>query len=197
MSPDKQQFIDNYLANPDRYAQSPFLNDPEVLNAIFNPPERKVLSSVLGNDICQRVTDYAKLGASKAEIAKLMKITQDTLNRWLKEYPALSEAFDEGTQIANARVKKAMFQRAIGYTHPDVHISNYQGNITVTEITKHHPPDTRAGMYWLNNRDPDEWKDKRSVEHQHEFVPPEERRRKILALQEKLTGKSTPVTIDQ
>jgi len=45
-----------------------------------------------------------------------------------------------------------------------VHISNYQGDVTVTEVTKHYPPDTAAAFIWLKNRRPDLWRDKQ--EHQ-------------------------------
>ena len=37
-----------------------------------------------------------------------------------------------GKSDADDRVEKSLFQTAIGYSHPDVHISHYQGAVTVT-----------------------------------------------------------------
>lgn len=49
-----------------------------------------------------------------------------------------------------ANIYNALYKRSMGYSHPDVHISNYQGVITVTKITKHYPPETQAGREYLD-----------------------------------------------
>ena len=46
-----------------------------------------------------------------------------------------------------------------------MHISNYQGQVTLTPIIKHYPPDTTAAIFWLKNRKTDQWRDKQDVEH--------------------------------
>lgn len=61
--------------------------------------------------------------------------------------------------VADAEIASSLYHKAKGYSHPDVHISNYQGDITITEITKHYPPDTTAAKYWLTNRQPDLWRE--------------------------------------
>jgi len=49
-----------------------------------------------------------------------------------------------------AHIYTALYKRAIGYSHPDVHISNYQGEITITDIIKHYPPETQAAREYLD-----------------------------------------------
>lgn len=44
-----------------------------------------------------------------------------------------------------------------------MHISNYQGDVTITPIVKHYPPDTAAAFIWLKNRAG--WRDKQEVDH--------------------------------
>ena len=39
------------------------------------------------------------------------------------------------------------------------------GEIVQTQIRKYYPPDTTAGIFWLKNRKPAEWRDKQEVEH--------------------------------
>ena len=43
-------------------------------------------------------------------------------------------------------------------------ISNFQGEITETDITKHYPPDPTSMIFWLKNRRPDRWRDKQSID---------------------------------
>jgi len=72
---------------------------------------------------------------------------------------------------------EALYERAIGYTAPDCHVSQYKGIVTVTPFEKHFPPDTTACIFWLKNRKPAEWRDRSEValEKQQEIagVPPE------------------------
>ncbi|WP_205010660.1 hypothetical protein [Nitrosomonas oligotropha] len=42
-------------------------------------------------------------------------------------------------------------------------MSNYQGKITKTKLTKHYPPDTVAAIFLLKNRHPEKWRDKVEV----------------------------------
>lgn len=103
------------------------------------------------------------LNATDAQIAGVFEVDERTINRWKKDYPKFCQSIKDGKIKADAEVGKALFHRACGYSHPDVHISNYQGEITITEITKHYPPDTAAAFIWLKNRAG--WKDKQEHEH--------------------------------
>lgn len=112
---------------------------------------------------CAQAERLCKLGATDKELAEFFEVSEDTINAWKKDHPEFSEALKSGKQLADAMVGERLFQRATGYSHPDVHISNYQGSITKTEITKHYAPDTTACIFWLKNRRPDLWRDR--VEH--------------------------------
>jgi hypothetical protein len=70
----------------------------------------------------------------------------------------------------------------MGYSHPEVHVSNYQGEITLTPLTKHYPPDTQAASLWLRNRQPQKWRDKHEHEHTHKRDVTELTRAEILEL---------------
>jgi hypothetical protein len=69
------------------------------------------------------------------------------------------DEFDTG------KVENSLLQSALGYEHPDVHISNYQGEITVTPITKHYPPNPTSLIFWLKNRNKERWRDIKATEH--------------------------------
>jgi hypothetical protein len=69
-----------------------------------------------------------------------------------------------GKQIADATIAESLYERAKGYSHPEVHVSNYQGAVTLTDLRKHYPPDTAAASLWLRNRQPKKWRDK--IDHE-------------------------------
>lgn len=106
----------------------------------------------------------ALLGQTDAEMAAFFGVSEATLHRWKHAHKDFCESIKEGKAGADAKVAAALYQRAVSYSHPDVHISNYQGEITVTPLTKHYPPDTGAAFIWLKNRVPDKWRDR--IEHQ-------------------------------
>lgn len=106
----------------------------------------------------------ALLGQTDAEMAAFFGVSEATFHRWKHAHKDFCESIKEGKADADAKVAAALYQRAVGYSHPDVHVSNYQGEITVTPLTKHYPPDTGAAFIWLKNRQPDKWRDR--IEHQ-------------------------------
>lgn len=112
---------------------------------------------------CAQAEKLCKLGATDAELADFFEVDERTLNRWKVEHAEFRQALKKGKELADAEVGERLFQRATGYSHPDVHITNYQGVITQTHITKHYAPDTTACIFWLKNRRPDLWRDR--VEH--------------------------------
>ncbi len=103
------------------------------------------------------------MGATDKDLADFFGDSETTINNWKNEHPEFLESIREGKEVADAKVAKSLYERANGYSHSDVHVSNYQGKITLTELTKHYPPDTAAGIFWLKNRQPARWRDRREV----------------------------------
>jgi hypothetical protein len=101
-----------------------------------------------------------RLGATDRELADFFGVTESTLNLWKIQHPKFSESLKVSKGAADQRVKRSLYQRAVGYSHPDVHVSNFQGAITLTPIVKHYPPDPTSVIFWLKNRDPENWRDK-------------------------------------
>lgn len=111
----------------------------------------------------KQVEALAGYGLTDVEIAHVLGIAEDTLYEYRKQHPAFSEALKSGKVKADAKVIQSLYKRATGYKHPDVHVSNYQGQITITPLVKHYPPDTVAGIFWLKNRRPKDFRDRRDA----------------------------------
>ena len=65
------------------------------------------------------------------------------------------------------RVKRSLYARAVGYNYEAVKIfmpANREKPVIVPYI-EHVPPDVTACIFWLENRDPQHWRDVQNVEH--------------------------------
>lgn len=112
--------------------------------------------------IAQKMT---RLGATDVEIADALEVTTVTLWRWSASNKEFCNALKVGKAEADDRVENSLYVRALGYQHEEVHVSNYQGEITLTPLVKHYPPDPTSMIFWLKNRRPGTWRDKQEHEH--------------------------------
>ena len=78
---------------------------------------------------------WARDGLTDKQIAKNMRITEQTLNVWKKKYPSLSESLKKGKAVIDYEVENALLKNAL------------EG-------------DTTAQIFWLKNRRADMWRNK-------------------------------------
>ena len=102
-----------------------------------------------------------KLGLTDKEMAGFFEVSEQTINTWKHQYPEFLESLKDGKTMADAEVASKLFHRATGYEHPEDDIRAVNGVITITPMVKHYPPDTTAAIFWLKNRQPALWRDKR------------------------------------
>lgn len=107
----------------------------------------------------------AKLGATDLEIAQAFEKSVRTINRWKLEHPEFAEALQMGKDIIDQSVEQSLYKRAVGYTFDSEKIVVIEGEAQRVEIIEHVPPDTKAAMWWLQNRRPGVWRDVRHIKH--------------------------------
>lgn len=110
------------------------------------------------------------LGATDIQLADFFGVSEQTLNTWKTKHPEFLESLKDGKDKADSVIAESLFHRAKGYSHPDTHISNYQGEITVTQITKHYPPDATSCIFWLKNRQKEKWRDTQNIEKKEDIT---------------------------
>ena len=103
------------------------------------------------------------LGATDKEMADFFGVAESTFNLWKKEHKEFSESLKRGKVIADANVADRLYQRALGYEHPEDKIFNDNGVPLVVPTIKHYPPEPVAAIFWLKNRRKDQWRDKQDV----------------------------------
>ena len=106
------------------------------------------------------------LGATDKEIAEFFSVSEQTLNSWKKKFPQFLESLKKGKAVADANVASRLYSRAIGYDAKATKFATNEGRITdKVEYIEHYRPDTTAAIFWLKNRQPAKWRDKKEVEN--------------------------------
>ncbi|MCP1317840.1 helix-turn-helix domain-containing protein [Halomonas sp. 707B3] len=104
------------------------------------------------------------LGMTRNQIAEFFEVSEATIYNWCHKYPDFLESIRRGSALADAHVAEALYKRAIGVVLPETHVAQHQGQVILTDLHRHYPPDTQAARLWLKNRQPELWKDKVEVE---------------------------------
>jgi hypothetical protein len=111
----------------------------------------------------------AAFGATDAEMAAAFDVDVRTLYRWRNEHEEFCHSLKAGKEIADERVERSLYQRAIGYEQDEVKIFMPAGAEkpvyapNIAKITPH----TTAAIFWLKNRRPAEWRDKQDIDLNH------------------------------
>lgn len=108
---------------------------------------------------------WVRNGATNKEICDKLGINQNTFYTWIKKYGEFREVLKRTKEIVDTEVEAALFKRALGYDYEEETttegIDKYGNPIsTTTKYKKHMAPDTGAGIFWLKNRDRENWRDK-------------------------------------
>ena len=114
-------------------------------------------------EYCKQVEKLCKLGATDKELAGFFEVSLRTLQYWKKEYPQFLHSLKSGKMIADADVAQRLYERAMGYEHAETKFFHHQGKIVSVETTTYYPPDTTAAIFWLKNRQPENWRDKKEI----------------------------------
>lgn len=125
----------------------------------------------LTEDGLLKVQGWARDGLSNEQIAHNIGINKDTLYEWQKRFSDFSDALKKGKEVVDREVENALLKRALGYEYDEVTQEPVTDKDTGTtemrvtkRVTKQIVPDVTAQIFWLKNRKPDEFRDKRDVE---------------------------------
>ena len=109
------------------------------------------------------IAGWARRGLTDADISHNIGISVRTLIDWKRKYPAINACLKNSKDLADTIVENALFRKATGYKTKDVsYKADNDGNLVpVSAVEKEVPPDTTAQIFWLKNRRPDLWRDRR------------------------------------
>lgn len=125
-------------------------------------------------DGLKRVESWARDGLTDKQIAANIGISETSLKTWKKRFPAISDALKKGKGPVDFEVENALYKSALGFTitvKRPVKLKkrgNLKGkgaieeeHVEMVDEEVYIPPNVTAQIFWLKNRKPEQWRDKR------------------------------------
>ena len=123
------------------------------------------------------IEGWVKQGVSEEIIARKLSVASSSFQEYKRKFPELSDLLKKGKDHADLAVENALFQAAVGYEYEETHTEFIEGtnagksgmilksgNAThkkVTTLKKKVPGNVTAQIFWLKNRRPDLWQDRK------------------------------------
>lgn len=119
--------------------------------------KRKPKGEIHGNvkykaDFARQARDLTLLGAIDLDLAAFFKVVESTLYKWKLDHPKFEQAITSGKDMANAKVVASLYERSLGYSHPEEKIFMDDGKVVRVKTTKHYPPCSKSISLFLRNR---------------------------------------------
>lgn len=121
-----------------------------------------------------QIEAWTRDGMTQEDVARRLGVAMSSFSDYKNKFPELSEALKKGQEVADIEVENALFRRAVGYRYDEVtreaakeldeETGQYKTVMVETKrVTKEIQPDVTAQIFWLKNRRPDTWRDKKEV----------------------------------
>lgn len=109
---------------------------------------------------------WARDGLTEEQIASNMGVSVKTLFNYKTKYLPILYALKKGKEVVDIQVENALLKRALGYRYDEV---TYEYGEETKRVTKEVQPDTTAQIFWLKNRKPEAWRDRKDIDMQAEI----------------------------
>lgn len=127
-----------------------------------------------------------ELGATDQELADMLNVSVRTIYNWRASKPEFANALIVGKDVADERVERSLYQKAIGYEQDEVKIFMPAGAAepVYAPFRAKIAADTTAAIFWLKNRRAADWRDKQEHDVNHGLQD------SLAALLQEIDGKS-------
>lgn len=125
--------------------------------------------------LIKKVGKLAAAGLNIIQIGQSLGWSEDTIHKKKREHPELAESIIKGQATGIEQVTNKLHKRAVGFTVKEVHEEHTfdkSGKPIVKKkiVKKHIVPDTTAQIFYLKNRDPENWRDVQDVQHSGDII---------------------------
>ncbi len=103
------------------------------------------------------VEAFCTLGACDEQLAELFSVSPETLAGWMEDSRDFADAVRFGRNHADAGVANRLYQLGVGYSHRVERVLTGRDGPMTVSFTKHHPPNVRACLRWLESKRPQDW----------------------------------------
>ena len=113
--------------------------------------------TIFRSEMSEQAHNYCLLGATNDELAAFFGVSPSTIDNWIARHRDFGDAVKSGRVIADARVARGLYARAVGYDHKIEREVILHGELRPVTTTVHYPPNVQACVFWLRNRRRSTW----------------------------------------
>ena len=92
-------------------------------------------------------------------MAEFFGVSPRTIDNWVAGHPDFEAAVKTGRIVADAKVARGLYARAVGYDRTVEREIVLRGELKPIASTVHYPPNVQACIFWLRNRRRRMWRD--------------------------------------
>lgn len=124
---------------------------------------------LLTEESLKRIESLSRDGATNEQVAEAFGINVATLYSWKKKYTEIDDALKRGKRPVDFEVENMLLKSAMGFEYEEeimnvVKMNDGSERRYVRKLKKYQPPNVTAQIFWLKNRKPEIWRDKRDLE---------------------------------
>ena len=93
---------------------------------------------------CELAHNYCLLGTTNEVLGDFFGVTSRTIDNWIATHPDFADEVHRGRAVADARVVRALFDRACGFSHQVSRTTLYRGKEQTVTNTVSYPPDAHV-----------------------------------------------------
>lgn len=102
-----------------------------------------------------------EIGMTDAQIIHALGCGRTTFYRAKQNDPEFQKAYEEADNMQVEAVERSLYQRSMGSILPEDKVT---ATGEIVRVLKHYPPDTAAAIFYLKNKRPEQWTDKKIIE---------------------------------
>jgi hypothetical protein len=92
-------------------------------------------------------------------LAEFFSVSPSTIDNWIARHADFGSAVRSGRIVADAKVARGLFSRAVGYDRKVEREVILGGELKPVTSPIHYPPNVQACIFWLRNRRRRTWRD--------------------------------------
>ena len=115
------------------------------------------------------IEGWLRNGISEREIARRLRIAHSTFQAYKRQFPDFSDHLKKGRELADIQVENALFRAAVGYEYEEINTEyaenkDAKSSKKVVKTKRWVPGNVTAQIFWLKNRRPDKWRDRKEID---------------------------------
>lgn len=111
-------------------------------------------------EITKKVCDC--FDVTNSQLAQYLGVSESAIKAWCHKHPEFKEVLENSRYRRDGEVLASFFKKAKGYVANKVKVLS---NGEIIHYQEEVPPDTIAGIFYLKNRLPEDWKDRQETFH--------------------------------